>query len=182
MEARGLQVELWTELSLKKPSQMRLNSIGCSLRRAMDDANATFAHILRLNPNGVQVLRRYANFLAEVRCPFLLYHVRLRVCCLRPLRVRVAQPEDHPTCSQSESSKRHNSLAVQVARDTHSAEKLAQEADDIEEAAAAEFAHRSSEVSVSASTASGLAALAIMMNCAPPIHANPGWDEGIMTS
>jgi hypothetical protein len=157
MEARGLQAELWTELSLKKPSQSRLNSIGCSLRRAMDDANATFAHILRLNPNGVQVLRRYANFLAEVRCPFLLYYyVRLRVCCLRPLRVRVAQPEDHPTCNQSESSKRHHSLVVQVARDTHSAEKLAQEADDIEEAAAAEFAHRSSEVSVSASASAGL--------------------------
>lgn len=76
MEARGLQAELWTELSLKKPSQSRLNSIGCSLRRTMDDASATFAHILRLNPNGVQVLRRYANFLAEVRCPFLLYLLR----------------------------------------------------------------------------------------------------------
>jgi hypothetical protein len=59
-------VELWAELALAVPSQSRLDIIGCALRRSMGDADATFLRLLRLNPNSVPVMRRYAAFLREV--------------------------------------------------------------------------------------------------------------------
>jgi hypothetical protein len=67
LAARGLQAELWAELGLKVPSQKRLDTIGSSLRAAMTEADSTFTHLLRLNPSGVPIIRRYATFLAEVR-------------------------------------------------------------------------------------------------------------------
>lgn len=67
LAARGLQAELWAELGLKVPSQKRLDTIGSSLRAAMTEADSTFTHLLRLNPSGVPIIRRYSTFLAEVR-------------------------------------------------------------------------------------------------------------------
>jgi hypothetical protein len=64
--ARGLQTDLWAELALKVPSQARLDSIGTALRETMAEADNKFSHLLRLNPRGVPVMRRYSTFLAEV--------------------------------------------------------------------------------------------------------------------
>jgi hypothetical protein len=64
--ARGFQTDLWAELALKVPSQARLDSIGTSLRETMAEADSTFTHLLRLNPSGVPIMRRYSTFLAEV--------------------------------------------------------------------------------------------------------------------
>ena len=64
--ARGFQTDLWAELALKVPSQARLDTIGTSLRETMAEADSTFVHLLRLNPSGVPIMRRYSTFLAEV--------------------------------------------------------------------------------------------------------------------
>ncbi len=67
LAAREHQVELWTELSLATPSQRKLDTIGQAVRKAIRGADAAFTRILRLNPNAVPVMRRYAQFLEEVR-------------------------------------------------------------------------------------------------------------------
>jgi hypothetical protein len=50
------------------PSQGRMNALGNSIRRAMAGAEDTFDRILRINPGAVPIMRRYAQYLEEVRC------------------------------------------------------------------------------------------------------------------
>ena len=58
LQARERQTELWHELSVKVPSQARLDKIGHALRKAMEGADAAFNHLLRLNPRAVPIMRR----------------------------------------------------------------------------------------------------------------------------
>jgi hypothetical protein len=83
LTARGYQAELWAELALHAPSQARLDSIGACLRHAMTEADHTFKHLLRLNPNGVAIMRRYATFLVEVGAAQRRWraHDTGRCCC-----------------------------------------------------------------------------------------------------
>ena len=67
LAAREHQAEFWAELSLKSPSLARLDAIGLSIEKAMSGAEEGFKRLLRLNPNSVPVMRRYSQFLAEVR-------------------------------------------------------------------------------------------------------------------
>ena len=66
LAAREHQAEFWAELCMHAPSLKRLDTIGLSIERAMSSAEASFKRLLRLNPNSVPVMRRYAQFLAEV--------------------------------------------------------------------------------------------------------------------
>ena len=66
LSAREYQAEFWAELALKSPSLARLDTIGLSIEKAMSGADAGFKRLLQLNPNSVPVMRRYAQFLAEV--------------------------------------------------------------------------------------------------------------------
>jgi hypothetical protein len=66
LAAREHQAEFWAELSIRSPSLARLDAIGLCIERAMSGAEASFKRLLRLNPNSVPVMRRYAQFLAEV--------------------------------------------------------------------------------------------------------------------
>lgn len=81
LAAREHQAEFWAELALKSPSLARLDSIGLSIARAMNGAEESFKRLLRLNPNSVPVMRRFSQFLAEVRTYFTghLYEGSARV-------------------------------------------------------------------------------------------------------
>lgn len=98
LSAREYQAEFWAELALKSPSLARLDTIGLSIEKAMSGADAGFKRLLQLNPNSVPVMRRYAQFLAE------------------------------------------------VTNNAGRAEQLSQQADDLEEMIAKEFADRSAQV------------------------------------
>jgi hypothetical protein len=98
LSAREYQAEFWAELALKSPSLARLDTIGLSIEKAMSGADAGFKRLLQLNPNSVPVMRRYAQFLAE------------------------------------------------VTNNAGRAEQLSQQADDLEEMLAKEFADRSAQV------------------------------------
>ena len=65
--ARENQVEFFVELTNGNPSLARLDSIGQAIAKWTGDASSSFQKLLRLNPNSVVAMRRYATFLNEVR-------------------------------------------------------------------------------------------------------------------
>ena len=67
LSARENQAEFWAELSNRNPSLTRLDGIGSSIEKWMTEANTSFQAMLKLNPNSVAAMRRYAQFLLEVR-------------------------------------------------------------------------------------------------------------------
>ena len=66
LSARENQAELWLELANANPSMSRLETIGTSIERRISEANESFQAMLKLNPNSVAAMRRYAEFLQEV--------------------------------------------------------------------------------------------------------------------
>ncbi len=92
MVARGYQSELWAELALPTPSQARLDSICRAMQLTMAEAHDTFKHLLRLNPNGVVAMRRYAAFLIEVG---------LSLPPLLPAQLELRWPESFSTSLKS---------------------------------------------------------------------------------
>jgi hypothetical protein len=65
--AREHLSELWTELGLPVPSITRLDALCLAFFTASRKADETFRQLMHLNPNVVVVMRRYAQFLGEVR-------------------------------------------------------------------------------------------------------------------
>lgn len=66
LKARREQSAFWEELSAIKPSLVKLDLIGKSFEEARNDANQSFAELLKLNPSSVTTMRKYAVFLDEV--------------------------------------------------------------------------------------------------------------------
>jgi hypothetical protein len=146
LAARGLQADMWKELASKVPSQARLDTIGTSLRRAMADANSTFAHLIRLNPNSVATLRKYARFLAEVPifspAPPPPGTLLSPGCCGEDSEL---EPVEKGNITMLEVLLRAY-RCLQVLKDTLGAERVTQDADAVEETTAIAIANRSSQV------------------------------------
>lgn len=64
--SRDWQAEFWKEMSHHQPSLARLDTIGLEYDECIKKSEQCFALMLRLNPQSVSVMRRYAQFLLEV--------------------------------------------------------------------------------------------------------------------
>ena len=136
LSARENQAELWSELTNSNPSLARLEAIGKSIERWMTEANDSFQTMLRLNPSSVVAMRRYAQFLQEVSQQYWnvtagsesVLNVNEPAC----LRLRLDFVTPAAACD-----------AWQVMNNGAKAEALQQQADDLEEASAKEFAEKS---------------------------------------
>ena len=61
------QNEFWIEMTKTQPSMARLNVIGTAIEQASKKCELCFHKQLALFPNSAPTLRRYAQFLIEVR-------------------------------------------------------------------------------------------------------------------
>ena len=66
VDERVLQNEFWLEMLKPDPSLALLARYGEAIIRASKTIDASFQRQLKLSPNSVQIMRRYARFLAEV--------------------------------------------------------------------------------------------------------------------
>jgi hypothetical protein len=62
-----LQSEFWGELASSHPAIEKLHATGQLIEDDLMQADKLFLKMLALNPSSVLTLRRYANFLGEVR-------------------------------------------------------------------------------------------------------------------
>ncbi len=103
------QNELWQEVIKPLPSVGRLCNLGQEIQADMANASQCFAKQLAVNPNSIQTMRRYSQYLLEVREPvpsatstrltldahIAIMHVHgmrvSRVLVLQPMRVLVLQ-------------------------------------------------------------------------------------------
>lgn len=60
-------MEFWQELCQGYPSLSRLDSIGIDYEKSVKRAERGFVTVLQLDPRSVPVMRKYAQFLLEVR-------------------------------------------------------------------------------------------------------------------
>jgi hypothetical protein len=65
--ARKKQMEFWQELCQPYPSLSHLDSIGIEYEHSIRRADRGFVTVLQLDPTCVPVMRKYAQFLIEVR-------------------------------------------------------------------------------------------------------------------
>jgi hypothetical protein len=61
------QMEFWQELCQGYPSLSRLDSIGVDYENCVKRAERGFVTVLQLDSKSVSVMRKYAQFLIEVR-------------------------------------------------------------------------------------------------------------------
>ena len=66
LKAREMQTEFWTEVLKPVPSMSRMNSVGCKIEECIVKCEQCFRMQLQMNPNSIQTIRRYAQFLLEV--------------------------------------------------------------------------------------------------------------------
>jgi PAS domain S-box-containing protein len=64
-KAVSYQVSFWSELSKQYPNIERLHKFGSAVSHAITTAKLHYEQMMKLNPNSPQVLRSYANFLAN---------------------------------------------------------------------------------------------------------------------
>ena len=153
LSARERLVELWAELALHSPSQARLDTIAVALRKAIAEADETFSRLLRLNPSAVPIIRRYAAFLRDVRAhaPTPRPPLSSTHGSSAPLTCAVnARSRDRSSVGLAPDNILHvnplSPFGPQVVKDTHSAKRVSDEADDIEQAVAEDSAHKSAQV------------------------------------
>ena len=78
LNARYYTAQLWSELTNVSPSLSTMDEIACKIEKATSTAIAGYQRMLRMNPNSVATMRRYAEFLKEVLFPFC----ELLACCV----------------------------------------------------------------------------------------------------
>ena len=61
-----LQADFWKELDSLEPSLLRLDSLGWDYDESSRTAEEAYKQMLQLNPQGISVMRQYAQFLVEV--------------------------------------------------------------------------------------------------------------------
>ncbi len=75
------QADFWKELSSIEPSLSRLDALGCDFDLHSHSTDDAYKQMLRLMPQGVTVMRQYAQFLAEVSAACFERDVCLREMC-----------------------------------------------------------------------------------------------------
>ena len=146
LRAREHQATFWAELNHESPSLMRLDEIGSAIQRHMADANAGFEKMLHLNPNSVSALRDYAEFLSQVPRTVPFPSESMAAFHGFPSESRVS-PLPAAEIDSADDVRVASSIPHwQVMNNSARAEQLTQQADDIEETMAKEFAEKSSNV------------------------------------